>query len=93
MGAESVLGIDISEKMLAYAVEYNGVNNIEYQCKTLEELKFIKGNFDLVTSSLVFDYVEDFDKLVKDVYDLMDDYAFIIVKLHVNGNGIFSNVF
>ena len=31
MGAESVLGIDISEKMLGYAKEHNKAENITYQ--------------------------------------------------------------
>lgn len=31
--------------------------------------------FDIVTSSLAFDYVEDFDKLMKNVYRIMKNSA------------------
>ena len=55
MGAKSVLGIDISEKMLAYAQAHNGGENITYRRMAMEDLDAIDGRFDLVTSSLAFD--------------------------------------
>lgn len=83
MGAKSVLGIDISEKMLAYAKEHNAASGIKYQRGTLEELILINGKFDLITSSLVFDYAENFDKLVKDTCSLMeDDGEFVFSMSH-----------
>ena len=60
MGAESVLGIDLSEKMLQYAREHNSSDNIVYQRMAMEDIDTISETFDLVTSSLVFDYAEDF---------------------------------
>ena len=60
MGAESVLGIDLSEKMLQYAQEHNSSGNIIYQRMAMEDIDTISETFDLVTSSLVFDYAEDF---------------------------------
>ena len=68
MGAKSVLGIDISEKMLAYARVHNGGENITYRCMAMEELEAIDGQFDLVTSSLAFDYVEDFEGLMDAIH-------------------------
>ena len=56
MGAESVLGIDLSEKMLQYAREHNSSDNIVYQRMAMEDIDTISETFDLVTSSLVFDY-------------------------------------
>ena len=38
MGAESVLGIDISEKMLQYAKEHNSAGNIAYQQLAMEDI-------------------------------------------------------
>ena len=72
-GAESVLGIDISEKMLAYAAEHYSAGNIEYRRLAMEDIGTLREKFDLVTSSLAFDYAEDFDKLARDVYALIKD--------------------
>ena len=41
MGAESVLGIDISEKMLGYAEEHNKAENIIYQRMAMEDIEEI----------------------------------------------------
>ena len=73
MGAGSILGIDISEKMLAYARAHNGGDNIAYLRMAMEDIDAIEGRFDLVTSSLAFDYAEDFEKLARDVYALIKD--------------------
>ena len=74
-GAESVLGIDISEKMLDYAKGHNNAENIVYQRMAMEDIETIDRKFDLITSSLVFDYVEDFDGLMQKIYKLMKENA------------------
>ena len=68
MGAKSVLGIDISEKMLAFAQAHNGGENIIYRRMAMEDLDAIDGRFDLVTSSLAFDYVEDFEGMMAKIH-------------------------
>lgn len=75
MGASSVLGIDISEKMLKYAEKYSYADNITYRRMAMENLGELDLKFDLITSSLVFDYIEDFGGLLKNVYALMKDNA------------------
>lgn len=65
LGAERVLGIDISAKMLAYARENNSAECITYRNMAMEDLDQIEDRFDVVTSSLVFDYIEDFEGLMK----------------------------
>ena len=52
LGAASVLGTDISEKMLAYAAEHNTAENITYRKLAFEELEEIADRFDVITSSL-----------------------------------------
>ena len=42
MGAASVLGIDLSEKMLEYAKEHNSSTNIIYQRMAIQHWKNIK---------------------------------------------------
>lgn len=81
MGAESVLGIDISEKMLDYAREHFYADNITYRQMVLEDIGELNQKFDLVTSSLVFDYVKDFDKLMEDVYAIMEDGARFVFSM------------
>ena len=68
MGAASVLGIDLSEKMLAFARTRNGGENITYRRLAMEALDAIDAQFDLVTSSLAFDYVEDFEGLMAAIH-------------------------
>lgn len=81
MGAESVLGIDISEKMLEYAKEHNSAKNIIYKQMPFEEISGLSGQFDLVTSSLAFDYAENFDELMTNVYDLMENDAHFVFSM------------
>lgn len=71
-GAEKVVGIDISEKMLAVAMEENGDPKIQYINMPMEELAQIKEKFDVVISSLAFHYVEDFAGVIEKVYNLLD---------------------
>lgn len=80
MGALSVLGIDISEKMLAYARKNNCASNIEYKRMAFEELDDLEQKFDVITSSLAFDYVENFGSLMKQIYN----------HLNENGKCVFS---
>lgn len=83
MGAESVMGIDISEKMLAYAKEHNSADNIVYRRMAMEDIETIGRSFDLVTSSLVFDYVEDFAGLMRKIHNLMkEDAKFVFSMSH-----------
>ena len=83
MGAESVLGIDISEKMLAYAQEHNSAENIIYQRMAMEDIETIGRHFDLITSSLVFDYAEDFPGLMRKIHNLMkEDASFVFSMSH-----------
>lgn len=81
MGAKSVLGIDISEKMLEYARKNFCSDNITYHQMALEDICGLDQIFDLVTSSLVFDYVQDFDELLLNVYALMKDDAEFVFSM------------
>ena len=81
MGAKSVLGIDLSEKMLEYAREHNSAGNIVYQRMAMEDIETITRQFDLVTSSLVFDYAEDFGGLMRKVHRLMKDGAEFVFSM------------
>lgn len=68
-GAEKVVGIDISEKMLEVAKETNSNPKITYMLMPIEDIDQINEKFDIVISSLAFHYVEDFEDVVKKVYE------------------------
>lgn len=63
-GAVSVLGTDISRRMLETARQKNSDSRITYQLSAMEDLRFPEQNFDCVISSLAFHYVKDFPALV-----------------------------
>lgn len=67
-GAASVLGTDLSEKMLQRAGQLNPAPQITYQRAAMEDLRFAAGSFDVVLSSLAFHYVEEFGPLVERIY-------------------------
>ncbi len=73
MGAASVLGVDLSEKMLSYAVEHNAAANITYRLMAMEDIDALNQRFDVITSSLVFDYIEDFDDLLRKIHRLLNE--------------------
>ncbi|MEE0419241.1 MAG: class I SAM-dependent methyltransferase [Lachnospiraceae bacterium] len=66
-GAKSVLGIDISERMLAEARRKNTHPQIEYVCSAMEDLRFEENSFDVVISSLAFHYIKDFKALAEKI--------------------------
>ena len=81
MGAASVLGIDISEKMLEYAKAHNSAEHVDYRRMSMEDIGTINRQFDLVTSSLVFDYAEDFGGLMQKIHRLLKDGAAFVFSM------------
>ena len=70
-GATKVVGVDISEKMLEEARRENSNPHVTYMNTPMENISEIGETFDVAISSLAFHYVEDFDILVKDVYEML----------------------
>ena len=70
-GAEKVVGIDISEKMLEVARNENSDPKITYINMPIEEIAQLNERFDVVVSSLAFHYVEDFAGVIRNVYDTL----------------------
>ncbi len=92
-GAQKVVGIDISEKMLEVARKENSDSGITYINMPMEEIAQLKERFDVVVSSLAFHYVEDFSGVVRSIYDMLDvDGIFIfsqenpLCTCHSGGN-------
>lgn len=62
-GARSVLGIDLSEKMLARAVAETSNPAVSYRRGNLDELVLEPQSAELIVSSMALHYVEDFDRI------------------------------
>lgn len=63
-GAAHVLGLDLSEKMIARAKADTSDAAIDYRIADLDQLDLPEVSFDFAYSSLAFHYVEDFGRLV-----------------------------
>ena len=71
-GAREVVGVDISENMLAAARANNADPRIEYLRLPMEDLRALNRRFDVAVSSLAVHYVADFPALARDVRALLD---------------------
>lgn len=67
-GAAVVLGIDLSEKMIAEAKRRNADERITYEVMGLEEYDYPANTYDCVISNLVLHYVEKLDEVYEKVY-------------------------
>lgn len=66
--AASVMGLDISQKMLTQAHSMTQGNGIVYQREDLETLTLSPNSFDLVYSSLALHYLHDIERLFVTIY-------------------------
>lgn len=66
--AKSVIGVDISEKMLEKAQEKTDDPFISYLKIPIEDIQFSASQFDVVLSSLAIHYLQNFEALCKKVY-------------------------
>ena len=65
--ATSVVGVDISTRMLAKAREDTADPRISYVRSALEDLNFAPASFDVIVSSLALHYVERLDSICTNV--------------------------
>ena len=91
MGAKSVVGVDISEKMLEVAHRENSDPKITYLNIPIEDIDRLDGQFDVVISSLAIHYVEAFAEVVKKIYDKINtDGVFVFSQEHPIGTACSS---
>ena len=67
-GAQNVIGIDLSEKMISEARSRNSHERIEYHVASLVDWIYPSAAYDVVVSSLVLHYVEDLDMVYRMVH-------------------------
>ncbi len=70
-GAASVVGIDISNKMLEVAKQKTPFPEVEYRNCAIEDIDFAEKSFDVILSSLAFHYVEGYDALIKKLHMML----------------------
>jgi SAM-dependent methyltransferase len=70
-GASSVLGLDLSQNMIARARAETAAPAVRYDIADLEHVELAEGAFDLVYSSLAFHYLEDFGRMVRQVHEAL----------------------
>ncbi|MGY2217043.1 class I SAM-dependent methyltransferase [Pseudomonas sp. SDO5522_S412] len=70
-GAEQVLGLDVSQKMLARAREMTSSSAITYGIADLEKLDLPDATFDLAYSSLAFHYIVDLKGLFARIHQAL----------------------
>jgi SAM-dependent methyltransferase len=71
MGAASVLGVDLSENMLARARAQTHDPRVTYYLADIEHLELPDASFDLVYSSLTLHYIEDFGTMCAKIRRLL----------------------
>lgn len=77
-GAKFVLATDISENMINIANTVNAHSKIQYKVLKMEDLKTINQKFDIVYSSLAFHYIKDFNRLLFDIKNVLNEDGMLI---------------
>lgn len=96
-GAKSVIGVDISEKMLEVAKKESADERIEYKNMSMTDIAMLGKKFDLIYSSLAFHYVKEFDAFAKEMYSVLNNGGQLlfsqehpIITATLDGNGHFN---
>ena len=96
-GADKVVGIDISEKMLSVAEKESCDDKIEYLNMSMTDISELGERFDFIYSSLAFHYAKDFDAFAKDMYSVLNAGSLLlfsqehpIITSTVDGAGHFN---
>ncbi len=81
--AQSVVGVDLSEKMIARARESTNDSAIEYRQLAIEDIDFPAEEFDVVLSSLALHYIEHFGIVCRKVHHcLVPEGIFVLSVEH-----------
>ncbi|MBO5396678.1 MAG: class I SAM-dependent methyltransferase [Clostridia bacterium] len=96
-GAVGVVGVDISEKMLAVAKSESADEKIRYINMSMTDIGNLNEKFDFIYSSLAFHYVKDFVAFSKEMYSVLNPGGYLlfsqehpIITATVDGKGHFN---
>jgi len=80
-GAAGVLGIDLSQNMIARATTMTQDPAVRYEIADLETLELPQASFDLAYSALTFHYIRDFDRLVRMLHRALVPEAHLVFTI------------
>ena len=80
-GARSVVGVDLSQNMLARAKATTDDPGIEYRRSAIEDIDFSADEFDLVISSLALHYVERFDLACQSISQCLESGGELVISV------------
>ena len=76
--AKEVIGVDISSKCIEYAMKNNSSENIKYKVLDINEISKLDYKFDIVFSDMVFNYIENYDKLLFNINNLLNEKGILV---------------
>ena len=71
MGARSVTGIDLSEKMIAEDRKRNSHERVNYYVASLLDWDYQPDAYDMIVSNLVLHYIEDLEDVYRRIYETL----------------------
>jgi SAM-dependent methyltransferase len=80
-GANAVLGLDLSRNMIQRARAETADAAIEYRIADLDTLVLAQGGFDIAYSALTFHYVQDFERLVREVHKCLQPGGHLVFSI------------
>jgi SAM-dependent methyltransferase len=80
-GARSVIGVDLSQNMLARAKATTDDPAIEYRRTAIEDIDFLADEFDVVISSLALHYVERLDQVCRKIYLCLASAGEVVISV------------
>lgn len=80
-GAEKVLGIDLSSKMIDEARVKNSDQKITYRVCGAESYEFPEGMYDCVISNLVLHYIENLEVIYRKVYGTLKENGVFLINI------------
>lgn len=89
MQANSVIGLDLSEKMINEAKEMTNADAIMYDHKAIEDIEFGHEQFDEVISSLAFHYVSSFEDVCKKIYTYLKHVSRFVFSVEFYASFLF----
>lgn len=80
-GAQSVIGIDASEKMIYEAKKRNSNPKIQYVMCDINQYSYSEALFDCVISNLVLHYIADLDEVYRKVYRTLVPGGYFLMNI------------
>lgn len=80
-GAASVLGLDLSQKMIEAAKAKNSDEKTTYKVCGLDEYDYPESTYDCVISNLVLHYVEDLDVIYRNIHKVLKENGVFLLNI------------